>query len=547
MTTLRQLKSLRAFRVSLLLLAVATLSAQVPEHRVRIGMPIDWSTNQLVFNRKAVHDNPNLARMEPRILYQMIREHEPPVAHVPLEGPSSLPDSERDWSVSLGTGHVAFGQSPAKYGFDVTAPPSCSGDYAVYGLNVAGTTGGQANMVAYNNLYSGPGGICGSGGPSVLFAYNVSTAGGRILTSPTLSLDGTQIAFVESATGASILHILTWKTGPGNGTSATNSAAPGVGNTASLVSITYSTTATDTRSSVWVDYLDDAGYVGADDGKVYKIQPFFKGPPTLLGSPWPVTVAAFRRLTAPAFDVNTQSVYVGDGQGVLYQVNATNATITKSINIGTPGQRNPALVQGPLFDITNGTLFAISSNDGTSAVLVQVNASTMTQMTRARIGEGSTAGTVVNLYNGAFNNNYFTKPASGYILVCGTGAADTTPRRYLFGFTGIKMNTSPSNSTQILPSTRSRCGPITEFFNPNIGATGTDFFFWGMNADCTGTNTLGCIMSRANDVITAVNETAGTSGVIIDNDSTMGQASSIYFSNQGSGPSAVKLTQNGLQ
>jgi len=27
----------------------------------------------------------------------------------------------------------------------------------------------------------------------------------------------------------------------------------------------------------------------------------------------------------------------------------------------------------------------------------------------------------------------------------------------------------------------------------------------------------------------------------------MGQASSIYFSNQGSGPSAVKLTQNGLQ
>lgn len=70
-----------------------------------------------------------------------------------------------------------------------------------------------------------------------------------------------------------------------------------------------------------------------------------------------------------------------------------------------------------------------------------------------------------------------------------------------------------------------------------------------MTADCTGAGTSGCIFSRTTtDVITKVNEGGGTSVVITDNDSTLGQASSVYFSNQGN-PNAfgVKLTQNGLQ
>jgi len=72
---------------------------------------------------------------------------------------------------------VPFGQYPAQYGFEVNPPLSCANDYVVYGLNVVGPTGGQANLIALNNLYSGTGEICGTGGPSVLFAYNVPTAG----------------------------------------------------------------------------------------------------------------------------------------------------------------------------------------------------------------------------------------------------------------------------------------------------------------------------------------------------------------------------------
>jgi hypothetical protein len=41
-------------------------------------------------------------------------------------------------------------------------------------------------------------------------------------------------------------------------------------------------------------------------------------------------------------------------------------------------------------------------------------------------------------------------------------------------------------------------------------------------------------------------ENGGTSGIVIDNQSTAGQASSIYFGRLG-GNTGVKVTQNGLQ
>jgi len=194
----------------------------------------------------------------------------------------------------------------------------------------------------------------------------------------------------------------------------------------------------------------------------------------------------------------------------------------------------------------NAAVFAVSSNDGTSAVVVQADAATLLQLQRGRIGQGSNGGTNVNLYDGAFNHNYFNSPGTGALFLCGTGAADITPWRYFFGFSGRVMNTNPSSSSQLLPSTSARCSPITEFFNPNIGAAGTDFFFWGLTADCVGV--AGCVMSRTNsDVILDVSEPNGTSSIIVDNISTAPQASSIYFTSQGGPRRAVKLTQNGLQ
>jgi hypothetical protein len=54
-------------------------------------------------------------------------------------------------------------------------------------------------------------------------------------------------------------------------------------------------------------------------------------------------------------------------------------------------------------------------------------------------------------------------------------------------------------------------------------------------------------MSRNNfDVVTTADQPGGTSAIIIDNNSTAGQASSIYFTDEANPGSAVKLTQNGL-
>ncbi len=546
----RLLSALSLPRILTLSVLISGLSAQVADHQTHIGLPQDWTHRHVVFHRQLLSQHPELAAAEPRVLHQFVRRM--PFSPVAVSSPSDEASSSaaainRDWNVNLGAGRVVLGMSPIKFGFGVNASPSCTDDFAAFGLDVAGTTGGQANLVAFNNLYRGPGGLCGTGAPSILFSYNITTvAGGRITTSPVLSIDGTKIAFVESAGSSSIFHVLKWATGPGNGTSPTNSAAPGVGNTATMSSLTYTAAATDTRSSPWIDYGQDVAYVGSNDGRLYKITGVFNGTPTLAGPPWPVLVNANRVLTAPVLDQVTRNLFVGDIRGILWSVNADTPATIRSLNVGLPGANNSAILDAPIVDADNGTVFAVSSNDGTSAVVVQADTATLAQLTRGRIGRGSTAGTSVDLYDGAFNNNYFNDPASGAIFVCGTGAANITPRRYFFRFTGRIMRTNPTSSSQILNSTTSRCSPISEFFNPNIGATGTEFFFWGMTSDCVGN--AGCVMSRdSSDVILTVSESGGTSVIIVDNISTAPQASSIYFTSQGGPRRAVKLTQNGLQ
>jgi hypothetical protein len=95
----------------------------------------------------------------------------------PLDGQplAKMTDAGRkvDWAVDLGTGPLAPNTFAAKYSLNVNATPDCINDYAVYGTNVTGKTGGQANVIGINNLYSGsnPTGFCGTT-PTIDFAYN---------------------------------------------------------------------------------------------------------------------------------------------------------------------------------------------------------------------------------------------------------------------------------------------------------------------------------------------------------------------------------------
>ena len=531
--------------------------ATAPKH---IGVPQDWSQKHIVFSRDALAQHPDLIYREPRILHQAMQRWQAPNSDV-FHGAEPLPASVNnsghgDWNMYLGGGgRIAPNMFPAKFSFDPAAPPDCNNDYVVLGLTAIGVTGGQANLVAFNHLYAGTGGLCGAA-PTVLFAYNITTvADGRISTSPVLSEDGTKIAFVESVPGTTpplaIFHVLTWTRGQGTIAAA---AAP-----ASMTSLTFSPTANSTRSSPWVDYIDDIAYLGADNGKLYKITGVFKGTPTLAATPWPVTVSPNSRLTSPVLDAGLGMLMVGSGDGNLYQINTATGALASPLVVGLNNGGDAGIVAAPIVDVTNFTTFVVSSNgassapSGFSAVLVQADTLSNTELSRNPIGLGSSGGAVLFLYEPAFTNQYFTNPSNGDIRLCGTGDADTTPWQYSFGFIGRIMRTTISSRAQLLTSTAARCTEWTEFFNPNVGAGGTDFFFFGLTQDCTapGTGTAdGCVWARSSNGATTTNKmatvTGGPSGIVVDNYSTARQASSIYLCAAGE-DTAYKFIQNTLK
>ena len=95
------------------------------------------------------------------------------------------------------------------------------------------------------------------------------------------------------------------------------------------------------------------------------------------------------------------------------------------------------------------------------------------------------------------------------------------------------------------------CGPLTEFFNANAPAASQDQLFFGVAGDSVAptciTAGVGCVMSvnitntpAALIIGSSIPEIMGASGIIIDNNSTSAQASSLYFSNQGNSTAAVK-------
>jgi hypothetical protein len=112
------------------------------------------------------------------------------------------------------------------------------------------------------------------------------------------------------------------------------------------------------------------------------------------------------------------------------------------------------------------------------------------------------------------------------------------------------MHPTPSFSQQIptnpANSVDARCTGLTEFFNSTLG---TDFFFFGLTKDCTGLGGPGGCVAEITDANpgTMVTRTvsSGPSGIVVDNYSSAGQASSLYLTAEGIN-TAYKFTQNGL-
>jgi len=581
-----------------------------PEH---VGRVLDWSYRHIVVSGGLSAANLEAAKTEPRILVHLADRN---LRRAAGQGgnarendlPAGLADStltitkkpplKRDWSVSLGAGSIAPNMFPAKFSFDVNATPDCLNDYVVFALNVVGATGGQANIVGLNQLYSGVGGICA--GPNVNWAYNGSTGGGKILTSPVISLNGKKIAYVESAGASAIFHVLAL--GPSGGTVAI--AAPPIPNglclntSSCLTSVTLSSTATATLASPWIDYETDKAFVGTDDGNIYKISCVFKcalnSQPTVLWTfalPVAGTGGAAATPNGPVYDFPSGDLFVGDQLGELWVIHARSNTTPRLAagpvmigggrctvdhppgRTGTPGPGTDCIALGGSYGIPDSVIFdsagngqrvyAFSGNDGTanaSAVVAQLT-SDLTGLVRVHIGRGSVNNTTsnVDIHSGAFDDKYFgATPTNGNLFVCGTTGA-TNAMFYWIGFSAYPvMNPAVTGSIARGTPPGDPCTPLTEIYNPNVdfGGGDHDIIISGV------VNPNGAL--RTNDISTGAitgnlsgrSYPGGVSGVIFDDVSTSGQASSVYFSTlqtnvntggcNGNIHCAVKLTQDGL-
>ena len=510
-----------------------------------------------------------------------------------------------DWNTTVGTTTLGATQSgapqnsfPAKYTFNVTATPSCTSDYVVFPTGANGSSS-QPSVLGINELYAtqgSSGGQCAQNGPSVAWAYinaacSATTSSDPIWSSPTLSLDGTKVAWV-TRTGK--VQVLTIGTTGSNGAAATNGATNppaavcigGATNNAALRSVTLNGAPAVSNSSVFVDYTNDIGYVGDDNGKLHKITPFFSGTPAeVTTGGWPVTVssASTAILTPPVWDSVSGDIYIGDNEnsaGNLFYVR-TSVSSSGSCSSGSPPclgsttvsiSNQQGLADAPVVDSTNGWIYEQTANaDGTNAKIYQASA-TLTTVSSANVGGPSSLGGG-DLHSGSPDNTYFTSgpTASGAsYYVCGLDSGGTDSGLYRFGFSNStgKLNSSPSATLVITTAGNSPCSPITEIYNPNASGGAADWLFLGVtnngvpaSSGCSGNpcvfqfNITNAPATLSVGQFAQLSQTVGISGIIVDNVSTLSETSNIYFAGLGSatcttggtGVCATKMHQSNLQ
>jgi hypothetical protein len=570
---------------------------------------IDWTTRHAMYTQFGTSRALELAQRDPRARFrwQEVEQRLQPnrigsrprsdlqfgLRNFPQRFPQRLPASgiQADWNISLGNGSVGPSQFPAKYNFNVNAAPDCTNDFVVYPINVK-SSATQPNIVAFNNLYSGTGptGVCNSrttpigvvtdakSSATVMWSYDVrAIAGGApVATSPTLSFDGTKVAFVESGSNSAHFHVLAGKTVTYNLLSGANrqsvtqnqnldsittfvSTAP-VANSGTATDLAFGS-ANDTNSSPYIDYSNDTAYVANDKGVLFRIQNVFCILPTCgnaapsldttFGSGGSVTVCANKVATGPTQDFVTGNVYVGCSDGNLYGFDSNgNALPNSPVAIGN-GSGFGDIADAPMVDSVNQFVYTFSGvgagTNTSKSVLVQLK----TDLSSPRIAFVGNGG-FQSIHAPAFNDAYFTSATSSswFIVSAGYDSSNSNLTFYKVTFdTNRNMNTGTAAAQNTNIGTRlGEYTPLTEF----LSRDGNDYIFFGL---------LIAVPNWARQTITAPfsttaapvqppggslpNSSTGVTPMIIDNNSGNAQASSIYFSSVGTN-AAYKYTQVAL-
>jgi hypothetical protein len=446
--------------------------------------------------------------------------------------------------------------TPAKFVFDVTAAPSCANDYVAIGIPSAPVSGGQANILGVNNLYTGASGFCTGAGPTVKFAY--ASGSGGVPADLVLSQDGSRLAYVETRlTGSSYFHVLTIGTTGNNGTSATAAVVPGTGNNAVdstvLLSPDGGVTNQSSTNSVFVVYTTneatDVAYAttysarSGGSGYLYKLKNVFgAASPAIV---WSLPINAIP--STPVYDSGSNKIFFTDSVGRIDYV--IDSGVSPSVVYGSV-VANGATSENPVvIDSTNQMVYASFNSNGTKAIIVQAPTS-MASTVSVPVGTASTAHG--SPYTPDFNNAFYTGSGTALMYVAGTGTG-TLPTLYSIGFDASGHLKSSTTTSTALATGLADSSPVTEFYN---AALHKDYLFVGVTNHCKATTlggTAGCVMSL--DITagfptvaagtTALAASGGTTGIIVDNDSSVTQASSIYYATK-SGSTLVKATQSGL-
>lgn len=349
--------------------------------------------------------------------------------------------------------------------------------------------------------------------PSVYWAYNT---GGQILTSPLISLDGSQVAFVETNGGFGILVMLKWAASSGT---LGNPVVP------SLVSSTSYSTCTapcmtqiplldglgvahdDTTSSVFYDYGNDIGWVGDAGGWLHKITGVFNGIPTEVRNvlfPVQVNVSSPTTLSSPVYDSASHNVFVGDLGGILYLVDSTTAAVTPSnrLDFGT------GIVEGPIVDSTTGRVYVFASSDGTTncaggttacAAVYQLSTSSGAALGRAMVGSSTVLGQTPNpMYIGAFDSTYYSSGGvTGNLYVCGNTGQNPTLYQLRLGVGGALPGSGKAVVALTSVSSSPPCSPVTDQLNPNLTGGPAERLYVSVQNDgvAAGCGGGGCILN----------------------------------------------------
>jgi hypothetical protein len=504
--------------VGLLALGCVLTGEAAKPTRHGIGLPTDWTHSHLIFSQPGTVERAMRLQQDPRFEQQLYRRGQPlrlPAAQIErggigshLQSPFRPLKSNGLWDESLGaTATVGAVNFPAKFSFNsgvANCASEATPDFVVYSTGLTGS-GTQASLIAYDNLYTG----CSGTVPTVYWAYNT---GGQILTSPVLSLDGTQLAFVQTSGGIGSLVLLKWAAsasetvgGPGVPTSVAAASyatcvAPCM--TSIILQDTSHVPTNDVTSSVFYDYTGDTIWVGDSRNWLHRFNPVFSGTLAEVGSPWPVQLfpTDATALASPVYDHGSGNVFVGDAGGYFYSVNASTGAVTKSSQL----DHGTGIVAGPLVDSTAEVAYVFSSSDGSTActgatpcaAVYRFAAGFAAGTAGAEVTVGASAAAPKSLYEGSLDSAYENSSnAAGNLYVCGhTGGH---PTLYQVQITSGAVLSTVITGPVLATGAATGCSPVTDVLNSNATGGSTEFIFASVQTRGTSTPcaAAGCLMN----------------------------------------------------